>query len=567
MKFKKALAIVLATAAVSCIAACGNAGGGNNGADGNDIEITFAAGDGAFKDGGETVTVTAKDDGKAALTDKTPVRDGYAFAGWYNGSDKFSPDTAHTQDTTYTAVYVSGNADGVYDSLFDAESVITVDIDMCDSEWKKLDADYDRFSHHKSPIYRMADSVTVTVEADGGTYEYYYEEVGIRMKGNTSRRRFYGDDGFYANVHFKLSFTQTFDDEDEYGVNERKVWTDTNARKARKKRTFAGLEKFDIKYNKNCDETYSKDIYAMLAFRENGIAAPNATLCAVSALERDAERENLGLYMLYEAVDEVFLARNFEGDDGGDLYKCSWGSGSGANLTYADGLVGVEDELNGEFYTYDKKTNKKKTDSSGKRDFSSIKNFISAINAPSADYESLIDTDYFAMFEAVNYILGNPDCIRNHFNNYYIYFRPSDGKAVFIPYDYDRCLGITKDWAPYNGCLELTPYDSRTTVDSNRQPNPLYANLILIDTAPLGPDSVLARYTSNLASLASSSLFTSAEFDKVKNTYKQHYESVPRTALSTNSTRFDATDTGNMTFAYYIGHKLEVLNNSIYDGI
>ncbi len=567
MRFKKSLATVLAAVSVLSLAACGGKDNGNNNNDGNDdgkISVTFVAGEGAFRDGGSSVKIKADADGKAASPDKSPVRDGYAFAGWFDGETEFDPNSAHTQDTTYTATYVSGSADGVYDALFDMDSVVTVDIDMSDKEWKKLDADYDRFSHHKSPIYRMADSVTIAVKADGETLEYYYEEVGIRMKGNTSRRKFYNDDGFYANVHFKMSFTQTFDDEDEYAPDERKEWTDAAARKARKKRTLGGMEKVDLKYNRNADETYSKDIYAMKLFRDNGIIAPNASLCAVSALERDRSYENLGVYMLYEAVDEVFLARNLNGDDEGDLYKCSWGSGRGADLTSHYDLVGVEDELNGEFYTYDKKTNKKKTDASGQRDFSSMRNFIDGINGQDADFAALLDTDYFARFEAVNYILGNPDCIRNHFNNYYIYFRPSDGKAIIIPYDYDRCLGITKDWAPYNGCLELTPFDERTTMSDwgNTQVNPLYLNLIT-ESAEGGAGTVKEKYITYLTELARSEQLKPAAFDAVKNKYKSNYDAFTKTAIGSNNTRFDANDTGNMSYAYYIEHKLSVLNENI----
>ena len=77
---------------------------------------------------------------------------------------------------------------------------------------------------------------------------------------------------------------------------------------------------------------------------------------------------NLGIYKLYEPIDELFLSRRFPEDDGGDLYKCTWGSGVGSDFTSAIGTVGVENELKNEFYTYDKKTNKKKGED-GKRDF------------------------------------------------------------------------------------------------------------------------------------------------------------------------------------------------------
>lgn len=561
---KAVVALALAVISASCLAACGNGNGGEEETTGTGITVTFDAGGGAFKSGQKTVSCDTDKNGKVKIT-QSPVRDGYAFAGWYNGDVKFNPSAAHTEDVVYTATYISGNDDRVYQKLFDTDTVVSFDINMSDAEWKKLDADYDRFSHHKSPIYRLADSVTVSIDSAGFSYDFYYEEVGIRMKGNTSRRHFYGDDGFYKNVHFKMSFGETFDDEDEYEEGERKVWADKNVRKERKNRTFGGMEKLDMKYNKNEDESYTKDVYAMKLFRANGIVAPHATLCAVSALDKDDKNKNLGVYMLYEAVDSVFLARNFTGDAEGDLYKCSWGAGSPANFTRAkddwgNALYGVEDELNNEFYTYDKKTNKKVLNASGQRDFSKITGFISAVNSYGADYGALIDTDYFARFEAVNYILGNPDCIRNNYNNFYIYFRPSDGKAVFIPYDYDRCFGITKDWAPNNACLDLKPYDRRTS--GSDQSNPLYVNLI-VEGAPSGAGSVRAKYRDYLVELAQSETIKASEFDKVKNAYKSHYDNIAKTAIDSNNTRFDANDTGNYSYSYYITRKLEILNNNI----
>ena len=412
--------------------------------DGDGAVVTFDAADGAFSTGQTKVGIRADENDKVAISD-SPVKSGYAFDGWYNGSTQFDATKAYTADVTFTAKYVSGDTDEVYDALFDEDSVVSVKIDMSDGEWKKLSNDLDKNS--QSPIYRLADSVTIGVKTENGkVLEYYYDEVGVRLKGNTSRRKFYGDDGFYASVHYKLSFKQTFDDEDEYEESERKQWDDKNARSARKDRKFATMEKIDVKWNSTKDDTYVKELYALKLFRENGIATQNATLCSMTARNKNEEFLNLGVYKLYEPIDEAFLTRRFPNDDKGDLYKCTWGqSSNGSNFTTADGTIGVEDELKFKFYTYDKKTNKKK-DANGNRDFSSMQNFIAGVNAHDADYEELIDTDYFAKFEAINYVLGNPDCIRNHYNNFYTYFR-SDGKAIFIPYDYDRCLGLT-DWNP-----------------------------------------------------------------------------------------------------------------------
>ena len=58
----------------------------------------------------------------------------------------------------------------------------------------------------------MCDLV-ITINND----QYYIDEVGIRMKGNTSRNsNFVTENGdIVAPVHFKISVSQTFDDEED----------------------------------------------------------------------------------------------------------------------------------------------------------------------------------------------------------------------------------------------------------------------------------------------------------------------------------------------------------------
>ena len=440
---------------------------------------------------------------------------------------------------------------------------------MSDSEWKKLNKDYSDFiekfgSTGKSPIYRLADSVMIGIDDGSGFLYYYYEEVGVRMKGNTSRHTFYGDDGFTDNIHMKLSFKETFDDlDDGYKQDELKEWTDDAKREERKARTLGGMEKIDLKYNSTSDETYVRELYAMKLFRENGIYAPNVTLCALTALEKDQTSKNLGVYRIHEPIDEAFIARNLKEQKVGDLWKCTYTAKGPADLTDydLDNRVGVEDELKGKFYSYDKKTNKKKDKITGLRDLSSIKNFISAIGSSGADFEKLIDVDYFAKFEAVNYILGNPDCIRNNYNNYYLYFR-SDGKAIIIPYDYDRCLGITNGWNPTGSAnMHVAPF-TRTTAVGGQQNNPLYVNLI-DKGAPANVGSALMRYRQDLLSVSASQALTVNAFDTYKNGFKAKYSQYTATAIATNCLSFDDANTGNVAYAVYIQTKLKTLNDNI----
>lgn len=499
--------------------------------------------------------------------DMQPRCDGHAFTGWYDGSEKFDSTVKYTKNKTFVAKYVSGAESRVYDALFNEHSRISVDIDMSDAEWKKLNQDYLNFSAvgGKSPIYRMAKSVTISIDVENEQLDYYYEEVGVRMKGNTSRHEFYDENGFTNNIHMKLSFKQTFDDPDDgYKQDELKEWTDNDKRAERKARTLGGMEKIDLKYNSTADETYVRELYAMKLFRDNGIYAPRITLCSLNALEKNVTYKNLGVYRIHEPVDETFITRNIGDEKVGDLWKCTYTAKGPADLTDydLDNRVGVEDEFKNEFFSYDKKTNKKKDKVTGLRDFTSIKNFITAINRNNADYNNLLDLEYFAKFEAINYILGNSDCIRNNYNNYYLYFR-TDGKAIVIPYDYDRCLGITKDWNPTGSAnMYVEPYTRTVAASGDGQNNPLYINLI-DKGAPTDVSSVLMRYRQNLLDLSSSQVFAVTVFNEYKNNYKLKYAQYTDSAIKSNMLAFDAANTGNVAYETYIQTKLKTLNDNI----
>ena len=361
----------------------------------------------------------------------------------------------------------------LYRQLFDPNNKIEIDLDMAASELQKIQDDYDRYRSFgsKSPIYRMG-TLKITITTAVGATTYRIGEVGVRMKGNTSRTDFYNShDGIYKYIHLKLDFQETFDDKDYYGSSA-KVWSSEEDREARKDRTFAALEQLEMRWNKCYDPTYLREGYAYELYRSEGVIAPLTNLCSF-----DWSRNHMGVYCIVEPVDKAFLEKRFEGDDAdGDLYKCGWP----ATFTNTNS-IGVENEDKGQFYTYDLKNNKKTST------HAALKNLITKLNSPSLTKESLaqlVDMDSFLSYAAVSYFLGNPDDLRNNYNNFYLYFVPSTGKAVFIPYDYDRCLGITYEWNPTgNGVTEDDPFGSKIAAQDNNngqsQKNPLYLNTVV----------------------------------------------------------------------------------------
>lgn len=328
----------------------------------------------------------------------------------------------------------------IYNQLFDPDNKLEIHLDMPDKELQKLQEDYERYRSFgsKSPIYRMG-TLTITITNGEGTFSYQINEVGARMKGNTSRTSFYNkDEGIYNYIHFKFDFQETFDDEEYYG-SDCKIWASDELREERKDRLFAGLEKLEMRWNKCYDRTYLKESYSFDLYRSEGVMAPH---CNIGVLTWSGAR--MGIYTVQEPVDDIFIQRRLPEEDwGGDLYKCGW-TNEGASFTNTNS-IGVEDEDKGAFYVYDLKTNKKKST------HEQLKNLIGYLNGGSVTkdgFAQVVDVDNFLRFAAVSYFVGNPDDSRNNYNNFYIYFRKSTGQVMFIPYDYDRCLGVNRGMNP-----------------------------------------------------------------------------------------------------------------------
>lgn len=357
--------------------------------------------------------------------------------------------------------------EALYEQLFDLNNQITLSLDMSQEELAKMQQDYEKYDQHgsKSPIYRMA-NLTVTIKTPAGeTHTYFLEEVGVRMKGNTSRTSFYSEEeGIYNVIHLKLSFQETFDNADYYGADAKK-WQEED-RQARKDRTFATLEKLDLRWNRCDDSTYLKEYFAYQTYRQYGVLAPLTNLCSF-----DWAGIHMGVFTINEPIDEIFLERNLPQEAlGGDLYKVGWAGGDNGSFTGTHS-IGIEDEDTGAFYAYDLKTNKKTSS------HESLLNFIKAMNRGDLTRErfaQLVDLENFISFAAVSYLMGNPDDMRNNYNNFYLYFRADTGQAMFIPYDYDRCLGITAHWNPTgDGVTSDNPFTEKLAATGEDQRNPV----------------------------------------------------------------------------------------------
>ena len=477
-------------------------------------------------------------------------------------------DRTNVPDENYTSsvVYSTGSTEeDDFLNLFSADVKVELRLDISDEQLQLLQSDYEVYSSFgsKSPIYRKANLYVKMTLPNGNVKERFIEEVGVRMKGNTSRTAFYNSsEGMYNLIHLKISFGETFDKEEYYGSSA-KVWSSSDARKERKNRTFATLEKMDIRWNKEDDATYIREIYSYDVYREMGVLAPHANLASV-----DMAGNHLGVFTIYEPVDDIFLEKNLPEELlGGDLYKCGWGINGGASfLSYCS--IGIEDEDNALFYAYDLKTNKKTST------HEALNNFISSIGKSGltkGDIEALMDVDNFISFAAISWFLGNPDDLRNNYNNYYVYFTP-EGKAMFIPYDYDRALGISHDWNPSGHGMTKDDPLTKDRGAGGKQENPVYLKTVVKGGL------YVEEYKDRLSEIASSNLFSSARFvdryEKAKKLYTGltepskdfHNDGGHHTYFDINITAAPSDGNGNISYADYITLKLETLHKLIGNG-
>lgn len=319
--------------------------------------------------------------------------------------------------------------------IFGTDSVAQITLTISRAEWDKLCANYDKNSKNE-------DCVHADFEMKKGNNTWQISDIGMRLRGNTSRRRPQVDDKYYQ-AHFKLKFEEWCDDSGE-------------------ERKLAGCMKgLNLKRFKE-DPAYVREVFGYNYFRRNGIwTAPRAGYAHLFINIEEggtAKKLDYGVYAMIEEINKQFLKERSEitpeigtkfSDNKGDLWKCCWQSSNGSSMaTDYDGYrsFGVEeiflDESKSLRYDYDLKTNKDEL----VRARSSFIDFIEELNKLGSEdeikkfYESKMDVDLFLKTYACNVLLGmDDDYWRNH-NNYYFYF-DKNGKAYFIPYDYDNILG------------------------------------------------------------------------------------------------------------------------------
>lgn len=236
---------------------------------------------------------------------------------------------------------------------------------------------------------------------DNGTVRDTVENVGFRLRGNTSRTS--------AKKSFKVSFN-TF----ESG------------------RQYQGVEKLNLNGEHN-DPSVSRAKVCWDLARDIGVPAARSN--HVEFYINNAFR---GVYINVEHIDEEFVKKRF-GNNSGNLYKCLWP----ADLNYLGSNPDLYKDTHAGRPIYALKTN------TAEDDYSDLAHFIDILNnTPLNDLpcelEQVFHVDNYLRSIALDILTGNWDGPIFNKNNFYLYHNLESGQFEYIPYDLDNTMGI--DW-------------------------------------------------------------------------------------------------------------------------
>lgn len=313
-----------------------------------------------------------------------------------------------------------------YDYVWDDDAIPEVHLDVRLGEWNRLLALYDANSF--TTQYVMA---SITFTKDGETT--VVDSVGLRLKGNTSRRR---PEGRSGEIHVR---NNTDWHHAHFGVNLRK-YVDDDAH------TIQGIRKLHLKWFKD-DPAYVREIFCYELFKRAGVwTAARDNYCRLWIhVEGDSQEAYYGVYELLEPIDKRNLKDRKDrfGSSNGYLWKCR---NAAAGLNNPDGDIWYDDDSD-DRHAYTLETQTEEFDSARVQ----LIDFMNKLNSLNDNnfhtwIQEVTDIDLLLKTYAVNVAVGMWDDYWNNANNYYIYFNAkgvSGYKFFFIPYDYDNTLGTS----------------------------------------------------------------------------------------------------------------------------
>ena len=313
-----------------------------------------------------------------------------------------------------------------YDYVWDDDALPEIHLEVSLSEWNRLLQLYDANAY--TTQYVMG-----SISFIKGGETTVIDSVGIRLKGNTSRRR---PEGWNGQMHQR---DNTDWHHAHFGVNLRK-YVDDDAH------TIQGVRKLHLKWFKD-DPAYVREPFCYELFRRAGVwTAIRDNYCRLWIhVEGDSREAYYGVYGLLEPIDKRFLTdrKSRLGASNGYLWKCR---NAAAGLNNPNGDIWYDDDTD-DRHAYTLETQTAEFDSARVQ----LLDFMNKLNTLNDNdfytwIQRVTDVDLLLKTYAVNVAVGMWDDYWNNANNYYIYFNSKhlhDYKFFFIPYDYDNTLGTT----------------------------------------------------------------------------------------------------------------------------
>ena len=342
-----------------------------------------------------------------------------------------------------------------YDYVWDNDALPEIHLSVSLNEWNRLLGLYDTNAY--TTQYVMASASFVK---DGETT--VIDSVGLRLKGNTSRRRPEGRNGQMHQAN------NTDWHHAHFGVNLRK-YVDDDAH------TIQGVRKLHLKWFKD-DPNYVRELFCYELFKRAGVwTAIRDNYCRLWLhVEGDRNETYFGVYEMLEPIDKRYLKdrKNHFGNSNGYLWKCR---NAAAGLNNPNGDIWYDDDTD-DRHAYTLETQTEEFDSARVQ----LTDFMNKLNNLSDNefytwIQQVTDVDLLLKTYAVNVAVGMWDDYWNNANNYYIYF---NGKSLtgykfyFIPYDYDNTLGTSMRCGVQNDAGRQDP------LNWGNDNNPLIARIL-----------------------------------------------------------------------------------------
>ena len=313
-----------------------------------------------------------------------------------------------------------------YDYVWDNDVIPEVHIDISRYQWNRLLTLYDI-----NPFTTQYVVATATFVKEGETT--VIDNVGLRLKGNTSRRR---PEGWKGQMHER---DNTDWHHAHFGLNLRK-YVDDDAH------TIQGVRKLHLKWFKD-DPAYVREMFCYDLFRRAGVwTAVRDTYCRLWLhVEDDSKEAYYGVYELLEPIDKRYLKdrKDLFGSSNGYLWKCR---NAAAGLNNPNGDIWYDDDSD-DRHAYTLETNTSEFENARAQ----LVDFMDKVcHLKDSEFYAWIkqatDVDLLLKTYAVNVAVGMWDDYWNNANNYYIYFNGTETsgyKFFIIPYDYDNTLGTS----------------------------------------------------------------------------------------------------------------------------